>query len=282
MAPVGAICGLLAAPRCDAAARAERTLRPASARGVRALAARPACPAGASRRGVARGARADLFGGITRFFSDKPQHGEDVEEDDDEEAAPAKPVVSSSTTSYSATTVSSSSSSVAASGSVEVSALEASLGLGPYTSGQTAAIAAFMERAERDAAAKARAVDGARAAATGSKDKLAAAIEASTAKAQAASSRMLDENQARAEALVRAPIPLLAPESVTVSVGTSRAPPRPRRAPPAAPSPRCDARPAPTRREGRGARSCDAERAAAAAVPTPRAPHGSWAFPDRR
>ena len=144
---------------------------------------------------AAAGARADAFGGVSRYFSASPRRGEAV----DGEETPARAAASAAGARVAA----------AADGdlTVEVSALEASLGLGPFTSSATAAIAAMLERADADVAAKSVQVTPARDAAATRAEALRVAVETVTVRATEVTKRTLDENQARAEALVRAPAP---------------------------------------------------------------------------
>ena len=148
-----------------------------------------ACPVGRPARGRAvSGARAHAFGGVSRFFAASPRRGE---ADDSEDAAVRASALPSSHAAFAA--------------DVGVSALEESLGLAPFSSSATAAIAAMLERAERDAAAKSAEVSPARDAAYTRAQSLRTAVEVATKSASESTKRTLDENQARAEALVRGP-----------------------------------------------------------------------------
>ena len=149
-------------------------------------------PARVLRPRAAPGARADAFGGVSRFFAATPRRGEASDGDDAPTRAAAYPAQVA--VSFAADT---------AAFTAQSSAIEAELGLEPFSNSASAAIAAMMQRAEAEAAAKAGAVPDARDTAQRRAQALREAVELATARATDVNTRILDENQARAEALVR-------------------------------------------------------------------------------
>ena len=141
---------------------------------------------------AAPGCRADAFGGVSRFFAATPRRGEATDGDEVPGRASAYPAQVA--VSFAAET---------AAFSAQSSAIEAELGLAPFSNSASAAIEEMMQRAEREAAAKAGAVPDARDAAQRRAEALRVAVEKVTISATSTNTRILDENQARAEALVR-------------------------------------------------------------------------------
>ena len=184
-------------------------------------------PARVFRPRAAPGCRADAFGGVSRFFAATPRRGEASDGDDVPgrvAAYPAQVAVS-----FAAET---------AAFSAQSSAIEAELGLAPFSNSASAAIEEMMQRAEREAAAKAGAVPDARDTAQRRAASLREAVEKVTISATTTNTRILDENQARAEALVRW-------SAHAVALARCTAPPRRPRTP-------CS-RPRRMQRPGRGA-----------------------------